>query len=110
MGVLYDQLFQSSKRKKVNKMTEEQEEKRPVAHKRAIEMLKENPLLSLPTLWELYAPGTVVPTEDIPELIEAFIEAERKVYYLTYKVVEALKEQRAEAEKKEKKKEEATTS
>jgi len=89
-------------------MAEEQKKKRPVTHRRAIEMLKEDPLLYLPTFLELYASGTVVPEEDIPELIFSFRKAMNEVETTLREVVGALEEQRAEAE--EKGKEEATTS
>ena len=84
-------------------MAEEQEEKRPVAHKRAIEMLTENPLFYLSTLLELYAPGTVVPVKDIPELITTFWKASSEVEIKFKEVLVALEGQMKEAKKKERK-------
>ena len=76
----------------------EKEELLP-AHKRAIKLLKENPIKHFDTLAEMYQ-GTIVPVKDVPELLEAFSEAEdrikkegyettvNKVYYILYSLIE----------------------
>lgn len=81
--------------------------KRPVAHQRAIQLLKEDPVTHLRTLCTMYVPGTVVPAKDIPALIKAFKEAGTKLGILkpTVKVIKALQKQLTEV-KKEKEEEE----
>ena len=93
-------------------MTEKKKKKkRPVAHQRAIQLLKEHSVAHFRTLCEMYTPGTVVPTKDIPALIKAFREAGARLGVLrpTARVIRALQEQltevKEEGEKREKDKE-----
>lgn len=53
----------------------EEKAKRPAAHETAIKLLWDGPTIHVNTLARMYALGTVVPAEAIPELIAAFEEA-----------------------------------
>ena len=55
-----------------------EKEKLLPAHKRAIELLKEDPMHHYNTLTAMYQ-GTIVPKEDIPELLEAFSKARDRI-------------------------------
>lgn len=85
--------------------------KRPVAHKVAGALLREDPRRHLETLACLYREGTVMPAEDIPDLIDAFegaySEIKREALDLTYsspveQALCALREQAKEAKSQEK--------
>lgn len=84
----------------------EKKEKRPVAHKRAIRLLREEPYMNLYTICKLYSKrGVVVPVKDIPELIEALQQAGREIgLSLSASVgltIQDLQEQQAEAKKEQ---------
>jgi hypothetical protein len=77
------------------------EKKRIPAHKRAIELLEEDPIRNFDTLMELYKSGTViVPVKEIPYLIAAFVKAEKAISKADMKsilmVSNALKRQQCE--------------
>lgn len=55
-------------------MTEKK--KKPIAHERAIELLKKDPIRFFDTLVELYKDGTVVPEENATDLVSAFLDAQ----------------------------------
>ena len=88
----------------------EKKEKRPVAHKRAIQLLRGEPHMHLYTVSKIYSErGAVVPAKDIPELIEALQQAGREMELsLSISVksaVQDLQEQQAEAKKEQREKE-----
>jgi len=84
-------------------------EKRPVAHKRAIELLEKEPSKHLYTISKLYADrGATVPVKDIPKLIEALQQAARKMQLSLIPsvrlAIQDLKEQQVEAKKEQREK------
>jgi len=87
---------------------EKEEKKRPVAHEMAVELLEEysDQFATVAVLATMYARGTVVPAEGIPELIQAFEEALSKGPFAiaVRPAIEALNEQLEEAKKKEEEK------
>ncbi len=79
--------------------------KKPVAHNVAVALLREAPRKYLKTLACLYREGTVVPAEDISELICAFEEAYNEIRrgsldlaYSSPEVEQALRALRKQAE------------
>lgn len=75
-------------------------EERPVAHKKAIELLEKDVVYLVPML-RLYHNGTVVPAKDIPKLIDAFESAKRSFDIFYGDTISNLKAQ-AEENKKNK--------
>jgi len=85
-------------------MAEEKKGKRPVAHKVAIQLIKKQPQSAI-VFAEMYRRGTVVPTKDIPELVQAFQHAKTEIPELINEAIRALNIQAAEARAKKRREE-----
>jgi hypothetical protein len=81
------------------------------AHKRAIELLEEDPIRHFDTLAAIYE-CTIVPEKDIPELLEAFSKAKNSivkkdaetvnnVFYALYKQAESAESEQVEKSESE---------